>query len=217
MGQKVNPTGFRIGHFLPWKSRWFADDTKFKDYLMEDIRIREGLMDKLRSAGITKVEIERLPKSIVVIMTVSRPGVVIGRGGKGIEEIKKFIQNIIKEERGGKIANIKIDPRVNEVKNPELSAQLVASRIASDLERRLPHRKVIVRAMDRVMQSGAKGIKIILSGRIGGAEISRVEKYHKGSVPAQTLREVVDYAQVPALTKRGYVGVKVYIHKKEEE
>lgn len=217
MGQKVNPTGFRIGNFLPWKSRWFSDDAKYKDYLIEDIKIREALMEKLKLAGITKVEIERLPKSMVIILTVSRPGVVIGRGGSGLEDLKKFIIDIISKVRDKKMENLKIDLRVNEVKSPELSAQLVASRLVSDLERRIPHRRVVNRAIDRVMQAGAEGVKVILSGRIGGTEISRVEKYKKGSVPTQTLRETIDYAQIPALLKRGYVGVKVYIHKKEEE
>ncbi len=217
MGQKVNPTGFRIGHFKPWKSRWFSDNADFKEYLIEDIQIRKALMNKLRMAGVTSVEIERLSKSIVIIITVSRPGVVIGRGGSGLEDLKKHILEIISKVREEKVDNLQIDLRVNEVKEPELAAQIVASRIASDLERRMPHRRVVNRAMDRIMQAGAHGVKIILSGRIGGAEISRVEKFHRGSVPTQTLRENIDYAQVPALLKRGYVGVKVFIHKKAEE
>lgn len=217
MGQKVNPVGFRIGRFKPWKSRWFAEDETYKDLLLEDIKIRKALMGRLKLAGITSVDIERLPKNVVITMTVSRPGVVIGRGGTGIEDIKKFILEIIKKVRGKKIEDLKIDLRVNELRNPELSAHLVATRVAAELERRMPHRRVVARTMERVMQSGAAGIKIVLSGRIGGAEIGRVEKYHMGSVPAQTLRENIDYAQVPALLKRGYVGVKVWIHKKEEE
>lgn len=217
MGQKINPTGFRIGTFLPWKSRWFAEDSRYKDYLLEDIKIRKALMDKFKLAGITNVEIERLPKSIIVIMNVSRPGVVIGRGGSGIEEVKNMIIDIIKKERKKDNSNLRIEPRVVEVKNPEVSAHLVATRIADELERRLPHRRVVNRAMERVMQAGARGVKIILAGRIGGADISRVEKYHLGSVPTQTLREPIDYSQVPALLKKGYVGVKVFIHRKEEE
>ena len=216
MGQKINPTGFRIGAFLPLKSRWFSEDKNFKENLLEDIRVRRALMDRLKLSGITEVEIERLPKSMVIVLTVSRPGVVIGRGGTGLEEVKKFILEIISKVRGKKVKDLKVDLQVKEVKNPELSAYLVATRIVSELERRLPHRRVVVRAMERVMQSGALGVKIILSGRIGGAEISRREKYHQGSVPAQTLRETIDYAQVPALLKRGYVGVKVFIHKKRE-
>lgn len=217
MGQKINPIGFRIGVFLPWKSRWFVDSGKYKDYLIEDIKIRRALMEKLKLAGIISVEIERLPKSLVIIMTVSRPGVVIGRGGTGLEDIKKQILDIIRKNRGEKVKDLKIDLQVNDIKNPEISAHLVAIRIVGELERRMPHRRVITRTMDRVMQSGADGVKIVLSGRIGGAEISRVEKYHLGSVPTQTLRANIDYAQIPALLKKGYVGVKVYIHKKEEE
>ena len=217
MGQKINPIAFRTGTFLPWRSRWFADDIKYKQYLYEDIQIRKALMEKLKLAGISGVEIERLPKTMEITVTVSRPGVVIGRGGSGIEEIKKFVVDIIERARGVSIKDIKIDFRVNEIKNPELSAHLVATRIAAELERRLPHRRVVSKALERIMQSGALGAKIVLAGRIGGAEISRVEKFQDGSVPTQTLRENIDYAQVPALLKRGYVGVKVWIHKKEEQ
>lgn len=217
MGQKVNPVGFRTGSFLPWKSRWFSEDASYKTYLFEDITIRRALMERLKAAGVVSVEIERLPKSMVIVLTVSRPGVVIGRGGMGLEDLKKFILGLMKESRGKEVKDLKIDLRVNEVKNPELSAHLVAGRIVSEMERRMPHRRVVAKAMERVMASGAQGVKIVLSGRIAGAEISRVEKYHQGSVPTQTLREIIDYAQIPALLKRGYVGVKVFIHKKEED
>lgn len=215
MGQKVNPIGFRIGSFLNWKSRWFFED-KMKDYLYEDIKIRQALMKKLAVAGIASVEIERLPKSISVTLLVARPGVVIGRGGTGLEDVKKQILETISEVRRKPVRDMKMDLRVSEVKSPDLSAHLVATRIASELERRMPHRRVVTRAIDKVMQAGALGVKVVLSGRIAGADISRVEKFHQGSVPMQTLREVIDYAQVPALGKRGYVGVKVYIHKKKD-
>ena len=216
MGQKINPIGFRIGSYLPWKSRWFSDQSNFKNFLIEDIKIRKALMEKLKLAGVTEVAIERLPKSMVIGITVSRPGVVIGRGGSGIEEVKKYILNIISDVRKTTIKDLKIDLKVNEVKNPETSAHLVAGRIAVELERRIPARRVATKAMERVMASGAMGVKIVLGGRIGGAEISRVEKFQMGSVPTQTLREIIDYAQIPALLKRGYVGVKVWIHKREE-
>lgn len=217
MGQKVNPVGFRTGSFKNWKSRWFSDSVEYKELLVEDIRIRKSLMERLRIAGVTTVEIERLPKSIVITLTVSRPGVVIGRGGSGIEDLKKEIMRIIKNVRGVEPKDLKVDLQIKEVKDPDLSAQLVASRVASEMERRMPHRRSVTRAMERVMQSGAKGVKIVLGGRINGAEISRVEKYHMGSVPTQTLRENIDYAQVPALLKRGYVGVKVWIYKPKED
>lgn len=217
MGQKVNPTGFRIGSFYAWKSRWFAGGKDFRKFLYEDIVIREALMEKLKPAGIESVEIERLPKSMSVSLLVSRPGVVIGRGGTGLEDVKKYILEKIRDVRKEKIKDQKIDIKVIEVKNPEISAHLVATKIAFDIERRMPHRKVISRTIDRVMQSGAKGIKIVLSGRVAGAEISRTEKYHQGSVPTQTLRKYIDYAEVPALQKKGYVGVKVYIYKEKED
>ena len=216
MGQKVNPTGIRIGTFLPWRSRWFADAGSFKNFLIEDIRIRKELTKKLKLAGVTSIEIERLPKSMVVIITVSRPGVVIGRGGTGIEDVKKYILGIMSDVRGKAVKDLKIDIRINEVKNPELSAYLVAERIVGEMERRIPHRRAVQKAIERVMAAGALGVKVVLAGRINGAEISRVEKFHEGSVPSQTLREDIDYAQVPALLKRGYVGVKVWIHKKAE-
>jgi len=141
MGQKINPIAFRTGTFLPWRSRWFADDIKFKEYLFEDIQIRKALMEKLKLAGVSGVEIERLPKTMEIIVTVSRPGVVIGRGGSGIEEVKKYVVDIIEKARGKSVKDIKIDFRVNEIKNPELSAHLVATRVAAELERRLPGSK----------------------------------------------------------------------------
>lgn len=217
MSHKIHPVGIRVGTFLPWKSRWFTEDkTNYKENLIEDIKIRGALMEKLKLAGITSVEIERLPKSMVIHLNVSRPGVVIGRGGSGIEEVKKYILEIISKIRNKKITDMKIDLRVDEIKNPEISAHLVATRIIGELERRMPHRRVVTRTIERVMASGAKGVKITLAGRIGGAEISRVEKFKKGSIPTQTLREDIDYASAHALLKRGYVGVKVWVHKKED-
>ncbi|MGD0522985.1 MAG: 30S ribosomal protein S3 [Candidatus Microgenomates bacterium] len=217
MGQKINPVGFRTGTFLPWASRWFSDSGTFKNNLVEDIKIREALIERLKLAGIAAVEIERLPKSMVINLAVSRPGVVIGRGGTGIEDLKKFILQIISGVRKSPIKDMKIDLKVNEIKNSELSAYLVAGRVVGELERRIPQRRVVTKVMERVMSSGALGIKIVLGGRINGAEISRVEKYHEGSVPTQTLRENIDYAEARALLKRGYVGVKVWIHKKAED
>lgn len=216
MGQKVNPISFRVGITQPWQSRWFAERREYGKLLLEDIKIRKLLMNRFNLAGIQNVEIERLPKSITVRVHVSRPGVVIGRGGTGIEETKKFIFKEIGFKEGD-IKRPKIDISVEEIKNPDLSARLVAQRVVSDLERRLPQRRVVNKIMDRVMASGAKGIKIALSGRIGGAEIARHEKYRRGSMPTQSLRANIDYAQMPALLKRGYVGIKVWVHKKQED
>lgn len=216
MGQKVNPIGIRIGSFLPWRSRWFAGTTNFKDFLIEDIKVRKGLMEKLKLAGVTQIEIERQPKSMVINIWVSRPGVVIGRGGSGIEDVKKFILGIISEIRKVNVKDVKIDIRINEIKNPEISAHLVVGRIISELERRIPHRRAVQKAIERVMASGALGIKVVLAGRINGASIARREKFHAGSVPSQSLREEIDYAESPASIKQGYIGVKVWIHKKSE-
>lgn len=217
MSQKVNPVGFRTGHLIPWKSMWFEDGKNFKDLLLEDIKIRRFLMERLKVAGVDKIEIARLTKSLVITAIVSRPGVVIGRGGSGIEELKRQLVLIITKVRGSLPKDQKIDLQVREIKNPEISAQLVAVRIAGELERRLPHRRVISKNLERVMASGAKGAKVVLSGRIGGTDIARTEKYHVGAVPTQTLRGNIDYAQVPALLKRGYVGVKVWINKPKED
>lgn len=217
MSQKVNPVGFRTGHFKNWKSKWFADDASYKQKLLEDIKIRDFLLKRLESAGIDRVEIARLPKSMVLDLYVSRPGVVIGRGGSGIEEVKKEVMKLVKKVRGQMPKDLKIDLQVKEVRHPELSARLVATRIVSDLERRMPHRRVIARTIERVMQAGAKGVKIVLAGRIGGADIARTEKYSQGPVPTQTMRENIDYAQMPASLKRGYVGIKVWINKGDIE
>ncbi len=220
MGQKIHPIGFRLGSFINWNSRWFSEDKNYKSYLVEDITIRKVLSEVLKLAGLTQIEIERLPKSMTVTLSVSRPGVVIGRGGTGIEDVKKYIieaMNSVREKNQRTAKSTKIDIVVKEVKNPEISARLVAQRIVSELERRIPHRRVINKAMERVMAAGAKGIKVTLGGRIGGADISRVEKYHIGSVPTQTLRRNIDYFETPALLKKGYVGVKVWIHREDEK
>ncbi len=217
MGQKVNPIGFRVGRFAPWKSRWFDEGEDYKNLLIEDVKLRRMLMDRLKLAGISEVEIDRLPKSMVVTLHVSRPGVVIGRGGSGIEDVKKQMVSLMREVRGaGKAIPTKIDLHVTEIKSPELSAYLVATRIVGELERRMPSRRVVTKTMERVISSGAKGIKVVLAGRVNGADIGRTEAYHIGSVPTQTLRKDIDYAQIPALLKRGYVGVKVWIYKEEK-
>ena len=210
MGQKVNPYGMRLGKLYTWKSRWFADDKNYQDFLLEDIKLRQFLMKKLRTAGIFKVDIERFPKSIKIILYVSRPGVVIGRGGANLEELKKIIVQ--------KLApGLKIELEIEEVKDPDINAQLVLENIISQLERRIHRRRIVNRAIERVMEAGAEGIKIVLAGRIAGAEISRTEKYSRGRLPLQTLRADIDYAERPALTKSGYIGVKVWIYKGEKE
>ncbi|MDO8488034.1 MAG: 30S ribosomal protein S3 [bacterium] len=215
MGHKVNPLGFRLplNPTASWRSRWFTTKpAKYAAYLGEDVKLRRALMKRLAPAGVVRVDIERSLKNMKVIIFVTRPGVVIGRGGSGIEELKKFIYKTAGIDPNDKNAP-KIDMPVEEVKNPDLAAYLVAVKIAEQLVKRLPSRRVAARTLERTMQSGAKGIKILISGRINGAEIARREPYSAGTVPLQTLRADIDYAQVPALTRSGYVGVKVWIYK----
>lgn len=211
MGRKVNPEVFRLGKFYPWDSRWFAE----KDYrqdLLEDFKIRQTLEKMLKSTGLAKVEIERLRGKMAIIIHVSRPGMVIGRQGAGLEEIKKILLSILDLKKAKNAP--KIEVKVEAVKEPSLEAQLLAQSIAEQLIKRLPHRRVVKQALERVMAAGAKGVRIVLSGRIAGAEISRREKYQRGSMPLTTLRAKIDFAVVPALTKSGYIGVKVWICKK---
>ncbi len=218
MGQKVNPISFRLPYLKEWKSRWFSSDKKqYQNNLLEDFKIRKFLLNKLRLAGISQVQIERSINKMKIILFVSRPGVVIGRGGSGLELLKKDLCRIVTMAQPEK--NLEIE--AVEVKSPDLVAYLVAQRIAEQLERRFPYRRVINRTIENVMASGAKGIKIVLSGRIAGAEISRREKFgdkgKTGNVPTQTLRADIDFASVPALTRSGFIGVKVWIYKGEKK
>ena len=216
MGQKVHPFSFRLasGKFT-WKSRWFARSKKaYRSTVLEDYKLRRQLTKKLKPAGLTGIGLNRSINSLTINLYVTRPGVVIGRGGSGIEELTKDVAQMLGINLKDKRAP-KIEIKPIEVTQPDLSAYLVAQRIADQLIRRYPHRRAVSQAMERVMNAGAKGIKIVLGGRIGGAEISRVEKYNQGTVPLQTLRSNTDYAEYPALTKSGYVGIKVWITKKE--
>jgi small subunit ribosomal protein S3 len=210
MGQKVNPIGFRLGKKYTWKSRWFASHPKdYKENLLEDLRIRRFLSDKLNIAGLTAIDIERSINKINIKIHVTRPGIVIGRGGSGLEDLKKSLIQLVKIKNPEK--NLSLD--IIEVKDPDLNAQLVAERIALQIEKRVPHKRVVKKTIERVLSQGAKGIKVILSGRIAGAEIGRTEKFFKGTVPLQTIRANIDYASRPALTKSGFVGIKVWINK----
>lgn len=214
MGQKVNPTGFRLGKIFSWKSRWFAKPEEYSDKVLEDKTLRNYFNKKLEGAGLVQVDIERYISKMRIVLQVSRPGVVIGKGGTNLEEIKKEVEkllNVSKEKKD----QVKVDLKVEEVKSPDLSARLVAERIVSQLIGRFPHRRAVLQALDKVMAAGAKGVKVQLSGRVGGAEIGRTEKYFKGSVPTQTLRANIDYFEIPARTRSGYVGIKVWIYKGE--
>lgn len=212
MGQKIHPVGFRMGIAATWKSRWFAPSGKYREYIAEDLKIRELLMKKLKAAGIGSVEIERSVNKLKIIIYVSRPGVLIGRGGSGLSEIKKFLMNELKIKKDN---SLEVAPM--ELKSADLSAYLVAGSVAEQLVRRLPAQRVMNQAIERVMRSGAKGVRVVLSGRIGGAEIARREWKSQGMMPLHTLRSDIDFAVYPALTKSGYVGVKVWINKGEVE
>ncbi|MBI4062589.1 30S ribosomal protein S3 [Candidatus Gottesmanbacteria bacterium] len=218
MGQKIHPKGYRVGPVFTWVSRWFADKRLYRSLLYEDVKIREDLFRRLKSAGLSEVEIERSINKIKIILHVARPGVVIGRGGSGLEEIKKYLERFIadlaKTRPGRGDAKQKLELSVEPVKEPNLQAYLVATTIADQLVKRLPHKRVGNQAIERVMSAGAKGVRVILSGRIAGAEIARREKYQAGTVPLSTIREEIDFASVPALTKSGYIGVKVWICRK---
>lgn len=209
MGRKVHPRSFRLGIIFSWDSRWFADKKRYKTLLLEDDMIRTALLRKLKSAGIARVEIQRSINTVDVILHVARPGMVIGRSGQGLDQLKKFVEALVHKSSGSN--TVKVDLKVEPVKEPNLDASLVAANIADQIERRIPHKRAIMQSMEKVMGAGAKGVKIMLAGRINGAEIARREKYHQGEVPLSTIREYVDFASHPALTKSGYVGVKVWI------
>jgi small subunit ribosomal protein S3 len=215
MGQKVNPFGYRLGPLYTWKSRWFADSKTYKNEVLEDHKIRRFVETKLSQAGLTDVIIERSINTIKINLFVSRPGVVIGRGGANLEILKKELLRLLKINPNDTKGR-KVELKVEEVKNPDLQAALILSRLQDQLAKRYPHRRAVSQAIDKAMGSGAKGIKIVLTGRINGAEIGRMEKYTQGSVPTQTLRADIDYAEKPAYTKSGYVGIKVYVYKGEK-
>lgn len=213
MGQKVNPTSFRMGILYKPSSRWFAPKGQYQDLVLADIKLKKFIFNRLHLAGIVEVIVERSPNSLKIIIHAGRPGVIIGRGGSNLEVLKKELEAYLKSI--GVATSTKFQLDVVEVKNPDLSAKLVGERIAEQLIKRYPHRRAISQAQERVMAAGAKGVKIQISGRIGGAEIARSEKYPLGTIPTQTLRSDIDYAKIPALTRSGYVGLKVWIYKGE--
>ena len=208
MGQKINPTGLRIGVIKDWESRWYADANTFGDTLVEDYKLREYLLKTLAPAGVPKVEIERDAKRVRINIHCAKPGMVIGRGGSEIEKLKKICE---KKLSGDKEVFINIV----EVKQPDLNAQLVAENIAAQLEKRVSFRRALKQSISRTMKLGAKGIKTQVSGRIGGAEIARTEQYHEGTIPLQTIRADIDYGFAEAHTTYGLIGVKVWIYKGE--
>ena len=209
MGQKINPTGFRVGISKDWSSRWFVDKNAYSKYVLEDFKIREILSNKFALAGVKSIDIERSPNEVNIRVHVSKPGVVIGRGGSIVDAIKKDLE---------KITTSKISITAEEVKTPEIEAKLVADFIARQLKRRKPYRGVVASAINSALDKGAKGIKIKLAGLLsGGNSIARSERFSKGPVPTQTLRADIDYAQVHCKMIFGLIGIKVWIYKGEQE
>lgn len=216
MGQKVNPKVFRIGPLYNWSSRWFESNRDYSKYVAQDLLLREKLMQKLKPAGIAQIDIERSINKLDITIFVSKPGIAIGRGGGGLDELKKYITNLLQKD-GKDDKKLKFELKVEPVKNINLNAYLVATSIADNLARRMSYKSVVNKSMSRVMTGGAKGIRVLLSGRIAGAEISRRNRFQMGSVPLSTIRERIDFVSVPSLTKSGYIGVKVWICLGEEK
>lgn len=211
MGKKVNPIVFRTGYIYETKSVWYANLKNYAKFVLEDSKIRRFLETKLKLAGITTIEIKRSINSVDIYMNVSRPGVVIGRGGSSLELLKKDLEKLLKINPKVKNA-MKVNLHPLEIKNPDNSAHIIADRLTNQLEHRYPFRRAANQAVEKVMAAGAKGVKLVFSGRIDGAEIARVEKFKQGRIPTQTLRANIDYAEKKALTRSGFVGVKVWIY-----
>lgn len=206
MGQKVNPHGLRVGIIKDWDSKWFADKKSFGDNLVEDYKIREFIKEKLFLAGVSKIEIERAANRLKVTIHTAKPGMVIGKVGAGVEELRLDLEKLTKKS---------VVVNVEEIKIPELDAQLVAENIAAQLEKRVSFRRAMKQAIQRTMRFGAKGIKTAVSGRLGGADMARTEGYSEGTIPLQTLRADIDYGFAEADTTYGKLGVKVWIYKGE--
>ena len=203
MGQKVNPIGFRTGIMIGWKSRWYASKKEFSELLIEDQKIRKYVTEKYKFAGIPKIEIERTRDEVKVILHAARPGVIIGRKGQQVDQLQDELQHLV-----GRRINIKIE----EISRPEVIAQLVAEDIAEQLSKRASFRRTMKRSLEQTMEAGAKGIKIQLAGRLGGAEMSRREKAIAGSMPLSTLRAKIDYGFAEAKIAQGHIGVQVWIN-----
>lgn len=207
MGQKVNPHGLRVGVIKNWDSRWFANKSTFGDTLVEDYNVRNFIKKSLYAAGVARIEIERFANKVRIHIHCAKPGIVIGRGGAEIEKLRQKLETMIGDKQ--------VTINIVEVKQPDLNAQLVAEKIALDLENRIAFRRAMKQCIGRAMRMGAKGIKVKVGGRLGGAEIARSETYHEGTIPLQTIRADIDYGTAEAHTTYGRLGVKVWIYKGE--
>lgn len=206
MGHKVHPYGFRLGVIRDWKSRWYAEGGEYAELVHEDLKVREHIREQVGHAGISLIEIERFPNQVSVTIWTARPGIVIGRKGSSVKQLRRELEAMTDK-------HVKLD--VQEVDNPELDAKLVAENIVSQLERRISHSRAMKRAIQSAMRSGAEGVRVECKGRLSGAEMARKEWRHEGRVPLHTLRADIDYAQEEALTTYGRIGVKVWIYKGE--
>ena len=206
MGQKVNPHGARVGVIIDWSTKWYAGKKDFSNNLIEDYNLRKMLKEKYYSTGISHIDIERSANRLTVNIFTAKPGMIIGRGGAGIEALKKELEAFL-----GRPANINI----MEIKVPDTNAQLVAENIAQQLEKRIAFRRAMKQSMQRSMRAGAKGMKCSVSGRLNGADIARTEHYHEGSIPLQTLRADIDYGFAEAHTTYGLIGIKAWVYKGE--
>ncbi len=205
MGQKTNPVGFRLGIIKTWDSNWF-DEKNFAEKLQEDLKLRKYIRNRMKNAGISKIQIDRTPKRITVTIYTAKPGIVIGRKGMEVDKLKEELQRVTGKD---------VQLNVNEIKRPELDAYLVAENIAHQLEAKISYRRAMKKAIMAAMRMGAEGIKVICSGRLGGAEMARTEQYKDGRIPLHTLRADIDYSQATAITTYGCIGVKVWICKGE--
>ncbi len=210
MGNKVHPKAFRLSTIYGWDSKWFASGKQFVTSLSEDVKIREILRKGLKDAGVDKIEIERTPKHVTVNIHAAKPGFIIGRAGAGVEELKKKILKAL--FRGRRVTLV---VNVHEITRPSLSGEVVGQQIAKEIEQRMPFRRSMKMAIERVMKAGAKGVKLTLSGRLNGAEIARTETIAQGSIPLHNLRADIDFARVRANTLQGVIGVKVWIYRGE--
>ncbi len=215
MSHQVHPTVFRLGIVTDWKSRWFSDDKKYKEFLEQDVKLREFLLKKLNKTGIDSVIIERSVNLVNIIISTSRPGLVIGRGGGGIEELKKEIKKVLGKIKP-QMAKAEVRLEIDEIRQPTSRSAIVAAEVASQIERRMPYRRVIKQSLEKIMQNKeVQGAKIMVKGRLNGADIARKEWLKKGGIPLQTLRSDIDYGCATAYTTYGTIGVKIWIYKGE--
>ncbi|CAH1856230.1 30S ribosomal protein S3 [Convivina praedatoris] len=212
MGQKINPTGFRVGVIRDWDAKWFADKADFSKQLLEDLRIRKYIEKNLADASVDRVEIERSTKSrIDIVIHTAKPGMVIGKGGSEVEKLRTQLSKLTDKDDRGRSKRVFIN--IIEIKKPDLSAHLVGQQVVGDLERRIAFRRAMRGAMQRATRAGAKGIKIVVSGRLNGADIARIEQYTEGTVPLHTLRADIDYSWDEAKTAYGNLGIKTWIYR----